>query len=52
MYTAKKDFKYGLNKFKKGDIVKVSTSIAEKLIDNGDIELKKADAKKPKEEEK
>lgn len=40
MYTAKKDFSLGSNRFKKGNDVRVSDSIAKKLKDEDKIKDK------------
>ena len=47
-YIAKKDFSYRTNNWKKGDSVKAFSSLIQKWLDNGNIELKK-EVKKPKE---
>lgn len=50
-YIAKKDFSYRTNKWKKGDPVKVGETLATLWL-GVNIELKKADTKKPRKEEK
>lgn len=44
-YTAKKDFSYRGNEWKKGELVKAGETLIKAWVANGNIELKKTEAK-------